>query len=876
MTTDPRPPATDDLDALLDRAIGAARTGPEPDLTAAAKDRVRARLFTHETAADSPCATLRPQVAALLAGTLPEDRAALVDDHCRECVPCRRVLVALRDGVSEPVASPAPPTSAPRRRALAAMAAAAAVVAAVVSGALLFGRQARPATQATVAEIDGTLMVADTGAPVLLGTGIAEGVAVRTARGSRAVVTLPDGSRVELNERAQLAFASSGDALTVDLSRGDIIFEAAKRKQRNLFVTTDDCTVAVKGTVFTVRNGLKGSRIGVLEGSVHVQRQGRTSVLGPGEQAATDPSLEPQSLDELVAWSLDKDRWVDVLNEIAAAARAVEADGRAPNPRHESAILAAMPDSTVLFAAMPNDGDMARLAEEISERVAGNPKLRDWWQAQLDPTADRANFAVMLDAMRRLSDSLGEEVVFALLDDDVSPDGGPRPVLAAGVRDEGELRSLIADLAPDGHAPRMLTARDLEALDVSGEMLLVLDHGHVLASPSAAALRDIVAGFENGAPHSTGFLADLDGHYDEGAELLIAADLGRSVARRAEAAARRASSEGRDEPGRFVTALGIPDIDRFVLTAGHDDPGTAVLSFRGDRSGIAAWLAEPGPMGSLDFVTPEATVAVAALFQDPQRMLADLQSMVPEGHLEQVMAALTDDRGAVLHEELAGSLGGEMALALDGPVLPQPSWKLVLEVDDPARLDAALEGLARAAASHATPVAGALVRDEKTTEGPARALRLGATEIHYAIRDGYLVATPSLPLLEAALMAQARGTTLASSRRLLDLLPGGERDGLSLLAWEDASRLLGQLPKGASLLPDGAGQLFTTAASGGAAVGWARASDRAIVFGMNAPGGGLGTGLASLVRSTVVQALARHALTVTPPSRDDAGAPARR
>ena len=40
--------------------------------------------------------------------------------------------------------------------------------------------------------------------------------------------------------------------------------------------------------------------------------------------------------------------------------------------------------------------------------------------------------------------------------------------------------------------------------------------------------------------------------------------------------------------------------------------------------------------------------------------------------------------------DLAASLGGEFALALDGPLMPVPSWKLVSEVYDPGRFQATL------------------------------------------------------------------------------------------------------------------------------------------------------------------------------------------
>lgn len=886
MTKDLRPPqdneTADSADNLLDRAIESARVAPTPEQSSAARARVRATLFAQQPRASSPCDQLSSDIAALVAGDLTEDRATLVADHCRECVPCRKQLIAARDGSRVAVGSShASPAIAPRSRRrilapLAGMAAAIAIVGFVGFVALAL-QVSDPPADATLAEIRGIVLDASSGEQLPQGTLIAEGQAIRTGKGSRAVLALPDGSRVELNERAQVAFDQDGEALTLALERGDIIFDAAPRRQRNLFVRTDDCMVSVKGTVFTVRHGLKGSRIGVLEGSVQVAASGQQSLLGPGQQVATDPSLTPQSLGEQVAWSLDSERWTTLLTEIESAARAVETSRVPREPRFESAILDAMPDSTVLFAALPNDGELSDLASEISERVASHPELSDWWQSQLDPASSKEpGFARLLDSLRRVSDALGEEVVFALIET-----GGvetpPAPVLAAGIRDEAGLRQLVADLAAGAAPPRLLSAGEL-ALEPKGmlrEPLLVLHAGHVLVGPSADALQALVAGFDGDAPHGTRFLASLEGHYDRGADFLVAADLARTLGQRALSASNRMKEQGNETPSLLVQALGITSVEQFVLTASETDPGTAVLSFNEDRQGVASWLAEPGPMGSLQFVSADAVLATAALFQEPERMFADIQAMLPAGKLDELLSTMMAETGVDVRGGLVGSLGGEMALALDGPLLPHPSWKLILEIDDPAGFEQALHGLAEHAAALARErgmsVPEVLIRETKTSEGPAHALMIGPMEIHYALVGGYFVAVPNLQLLEIALQARSRGSSLATSPRLVELLPGGQDDQLSLIAWQDAGRMLNQFSQGAGagLVPADVAPLLSAAASG-PTLGWGRAGSRAISFGVNGADGGLGGGVAAMLRRHVVEGLSRHALTARAAAGEDA------
>ena len=62
---------------------------------------------------------------------------------------------------------------------------------------------------------------------------------------------------------------------------------------------------------------------------------------------------------------------------------------------------------------------------------------------------------------------------------------------------------------------------------------------------------------------------------------------------------------------------------------------SAVLNFDGPRHGLASWLAEPGPMGGLGFVSPHAQFAASVITKNPQDMIAELfalaQAHGPDG-----------------------------------------------------------------------------------------------------------------------------------------------------------------------------------------------------------------------------------------------------
>src|SRR5215471_5453949 len=262
----------------LDRLISQIRDESVTDeVISGAASRVREAISgsqsAHEVAPKlRSCRDFQSLIPSYLSARLTPARTLLMEDHLHHCVACRHALEAAR--------TQSAPSRAPRRietrhfpalRWAMAGALAAGIAIGVFAGkaGLLPGQHA---IQATVASVDGSAFyVADSGSRlVLAGYKLGDGDEFRTGKDSRAEVQLSDGSEIEMDERSQLSISRGWRGTTIHLDGGHIIVEAAHRATGGLYVSTDDCLVASKGTVFVVNHGTKGSRVSVLEGAVHV------------------------------------------------------------------------------------------------------------------------------------------------------------------------------------------------------------------------------------------------------------------------------------------------------------------------------------------------------------------------------------------------------------------------------------------------------------------------------------------------------------------------------------------------------------------------------------------------------------------------------
>jgi hypothetical protein len=204
-------------------------------------------------------------------------------------------------------------------------------------------------------------------------------------------------------------------------------------------------------------------------------------------------------------------------------------------------------------------------------------------------------------------------------------------------------------------------------------------------------------------------------------------------------------------------------------------------------------------MGALDFVSPGAQAVAAFVFKSPSLVFDDILAVAaahgPEAGRE--LAELESRLELRLREDVAETLGGEFALALDGPILPIPAWKFVIEVYDPARLQSSIELFVRKAGDEAARSSRpALSLDgEQVADRTYYTLHGGGlpSEVHYAWAEGYLVAAPSRALVMRAIETRRSGETLGQSASLRALFARDGAAHVSGLLYQNLGPMLGSL-----------------------------------------------------------------------------------
>jgi hypothetical protein len=274
--------------------------------------------------------------------------------------------------------------------------------------------------------------------------------------------------------------------------------------------------------------------------------------------------------------------------------------------------------------------------------------------------------------------------------------------------------------------------------------------------------------------------------YQNGAGLLLAANMEQIVSQNVPTT---------NVPNPAVIA-GVDNL-RFVVAESKTylamPVNTASMTFSGARHGLASWLANPGPMGSLEYVSPQATFATAFVTRDPRQLLTELLAALAPAATD-VMNTIQQNLGFSPVDDVAASLGGEATFAIDGPLLPIPSWKIAVEVENPSRLEFAIEQAVATIRTKA-PDSGIALTNQNVNGRTfyTIASTKPAMEIDYVFVDGYLLAAPNRGLLTSAIDVRASGVTLPRSDAFRAQLPVDAHTDFSALAYYNLGSAVGPI-----------------------------------------------------------------------------------
>ncbi len=454
-----------------------------------------------------------------------------------------------------------------------------------------------------------------------------------------------------------------------------------------------------------------------------------------------------------------------------------------PQPRSQSKLLPLLPFATTLYLATPNYGEAAHQALAVfRDELKQSAVLRDWW-TQGDMAKSGPELQNFVETFTRVSQYLGDEIVFS------AQTGGANHqfLVAAEIRKPGLkafLQQSLKDL-PDKSRPnvRILDATELEMpaqRTQPPDLVVLVRPDLVIASADLETLcwfNSLLDAKSQNFP-ATAFGQRLAQAYQGGTSMVAAVNLHTILSQM-------------PPPKRMqddaLERSGFKDVKYLVWqrkSAANQSISESELSFTGPRRGVAAWLAGPAKLGSQDFVSPKAVLAVTLGLKNLGEIFDDLKELSsstnPKAFAD--IPKMEQAMGISLRDDLLGQLQGEITVELRG-LAPQPTWSAILRVKDAEHLQRTLDKVL----SQVPVQVSQFEEDGVHYYSLMVPAQQKATEVVYTIQDGYLIIAPSRTAAAETIAIHKSGVSLARSENLRRSLPPGHSDEASALLYEDAT-----------------------------------------------------------------------------------------
>ena len=206
-------------------------------------------------------------------------------------------------------------------------------------------------------------------------------------------------------------------------------------------------------------------------------------------------------------------------------------------------------------------------------------------------------------------------------------------------------------------------------------------------------------------------------------------------------------------------------------------------------------------MGALEFISPDASFVAAVVVKEPTALVDDLFGVLKQldSKAWEDLRKFQAEQGIDLRNDFVAPLGGEYAIALDGPLVPVPSLKAILQVDDQQHLQQTLERMVELVNFDLTKEGKKGIALTRTESGgrvfyTLKSLDYGP-ELNYTYAYGYFIAAPSRALVENAIKYKESGHTLLGSPKFKASLPEDKEVSFSVMVYQNAGSILAPASK---------------------------------------------------------------------------------
>jgi type II secretory pathway pseudopilin PulG len=461
-----------------------------------------------------------------------------------------------------------------------------------------------------------------------------------------------------------------------------------------------------------------------------------------------------------------------------------------PPARYESHLVPLLPAGTTYVIASPNFGEAAHQSLAVfHDELKQSSVLNDWWHGEMAQSGPQLEDAI--EKFYQISSYLGDEIVVSGDIQESKQASNRAFLLLAEVKKPGlaeHLRQLFQSI-PDKSRPkiRILNPRELpaEAAQPEGADLVVLVRPDFVI---AARDVDAVASFNallDAKSHefaSTPFGQRLAQAYQAGAEAVGGADLQTILSRQV---------AGNPTNKALLDRSGFGDLKYLVWNsrmAGEEAVSESELSFTGPRHGAAAWLASPGAMPSLDFVSPNGFMVASLLLKNFGEIYDDIKGLSNETNPNASATVSQMERAMQvnLRDDLLSKFPGELTFELNGVTEKKPVWNVILRVNDAQQVQKTLDKLL-AAQSARTVESEDSGTTYYTVIGPPPQ-KTG--EVTYAFVDGYMVIASSRETAMATVGVHKSGESVVHASVLQAPLPSGYSSEVSALFYESLAAIV--------------------------------------------------------------------------------------